>query len=147
MAHAHNELFAEGHRQDWIRPSSRTSVEANTGWLSMRDYHKAVFLISVGTIAANGTFDAQILQATDENGAGVKAITGKQITALGDTDDNADITIELDASELDVDNKFDCILGSVSCGGAAAILCTAVMLRYQPRFKPVDYTNLTEVVE
>jgi hypothetical protein len=140
------ELFTEGHRLSPIYPASRTSVEANTGWVSMRDYHKAVFVVMMGQAAAATTFDAQILQATDVLGAGVKAITGKQITPFDTNDDNSMAVIELDCSELDVTNGFDCILGSISCGGAAAILCDALLMRYQPRFKPVGIDNIDEVV-
>ena len=146
MASPVTEYFTEGHRLSPIRPASRNHVEANTGWQSMRDYHKAAFIVDVGAIGAAGTVDAQIKQATDTLGTGVKAITGKAITALGDTDDNSTCVIELDASELDVDNGFDCILGSISHGGHVAILSSGLLIRYQPRFKPVGTDNLAEVV-
>lgn len=139
-------LFSEDNRLDDIIPASRTSVEANTGWLSMRDYHQAAFIVQAGAIAAAGVVDAQIYQATDDVGTGAKAITGKAITALDDGDDNAIAVIELNASELDVANRFDYILGSISHGGAAACVTSGVMIRLQPRFKPVDDSNLAEVV-
>jgi len=140
------ELFTESHRLSAIVPASRSGVEVNTGWVSMRDYHKAVFIVGTGAIAAAGIVDAQILQATDLFGTGVKVITGKQITPLGGGDDDSMCVIELDASELDVDNGFDCILGSISCGGAAACLTAGLLIRYIPRYAPVGVVNLAEVV-
>jgi hypothetical protein len=139
-------LFTEDNRLDDIIPASRTSVEANTGWLSMRDYHQAAFIIQAGAIAAAGIVSAEILQATDEFGAGSKAISGKAIAALDGTEDNAICVIELNASELDVTNRYDYILGSISHGGAAACVTSGLMIRLQPRFKPVDDSNLAEVV-
>ncbi len=140
------ELFTEGHRLSPIVPASRSAVEANTGFVSMRDYHKAVFIVQTGAIGQNGVVTACIYQATDEFGTGSKVISGKTITALGDTDDNSTCVIELDTSELDVSGGFDCILGSISCGGAVACLTAGLLIRYQPRFKPPGVTNLAEVI-
>jgi hypothetical protein len=140
------QLFTEGHRFSAIYPASRNDAEANTGWVSMRDYHKAVFIIKMGAAAAGAALTGQILQASDEFGTGVKAITGKQITALDGGDDNSMSVIELDASELDIANGFEHIMGSISAGGTVAILCDGLLLRYQPRFSPVGTTNLDEVV-
>ncbi len=140
------ELFTEGHRLDAIHPASRTSDVATFGWKSMRDYHKAVVVIDVGAIGAKGTVDFKLTQATDENGAGAKDITGKAMTALGESDDNNLVAVELDASELDVTNGYDYINGELSLGGAVAILCQALLIRYQSRFKGVDDSNLQEVV-
>ncbi len=147
MAHAATELFSEGHRIDSIHPASRNADVATFGWLSMRDYHKAVAIIDIGAIAANGTVNFKLTQATDDAGTGAKDITGKAITALGDTDDNTVLVVELDSSELDVSNNYDYINGELSLGGHAAILCQAHLIRYQPRFKDVDDSNLGEVVE
>lgn len=146
MASPVTELFTEGHRMDFIHPASRNADVATFGWLSMRDYHKAVVVIDIGAIAANGTVDFKLTQATDDAGAGAKDITGKAITALGDADDNSVVVVELDASELDVSNNYDHINGELSLGGHAAILCQAVCIRYQSRFKAVDASNLAEVV-
>ena len=146
MASPVTELFSEGHRLDWINPASRTSDMATFGWKSMRDYHKAVALVQVGAAAANATIDFKLTQATDDAGTSAKDITGKAITVLGGGDDNVMVVVELDASELDVSNNFDYINGELSVGGAAAVLCSAILIRYQPRFKGVDDSNLEEVV-
>jgi hypothetical protein len=141
------EFFYEGDRLDFIPPVSRLSAVAYTGWVSMRDFHKAVAIYNGGLLAANAVVDMQILQATDGLGAGSKIIADKHIATLGNADDNVACVIELDASELDVDNAFDWINLELSCGGAAACLTSAVLIRYQPRFKPVDSTNLAEIVD
>ena len=140
------ELFTEGHRASWINPASRTSAEATTGWLSMRDYHKFVAFIQCGLNAANATVDFTIYQATDDAGTGAKVVTGKAITTLGNANDNVVAAIELDSSELDVTGNFDWINVQMLVGGAAACLTAALCFRYQPRFKPVGVTNLQEVV-
>lgn len=140
------EYFTEGHRLDAIIPLSRTSAQGTSGWKAMRDYHKAVAILLCGALAANAVVDFTITQCTDDTGVGAKAITGKAIATLDTNDDNAVCAIELDASELDVNGGFDWINVTLNCGGAAACLTAALLIRYQPRFKGVDDTNLTEIV-
>lgn len=140
------QLFTEANRLDQIVPASRTQAEILTSYVSMRDYHKAVAILQVGSIAANGVVNFKLVQATDTNGAGAKDISGKAITALGDTDDNKICAIELDTSELDVANAYDCVAAQINTGGNAAVLCSALLIRYQPRFAEVDASNLEEVV-
>ncbi len=140
------QYFTEGHRLSWLNPASRQNGEYFTGWVSMRDYHKATALLNVGAIAANGVVDALLIQATDTNGTGVKTIGGKSITSLTDVDDNKVVAVELDSSELDVDNGYDCINFQVNIGGHAAVLCQAYLIRHQPRFSTVGTDNLDEVV-
>lgn len=140
------EYFAEGHRLDNIVPQSMNADMKTVGWKSMRDYHKAALIIQAGAIAAGGLVDAKITQATDDAGTSAKDISGKAITTLDGSDDNAICVIELDSSELDVTNKFDWINVELSCGGAVACLVNALLIRYQPRFKEVDHSNLTEHV-
>lgn len=140
-----SELFTEGHRFSGIYPASRAGIQVNSDWVSMRDYHKAVALIIVGAIAANGIVDAWLEQATDTVGAGMKAIVGKAITPLVDADDNSIAVIELDASELDVNGGFDCIRLCMSHTNAACLTCGGI-IRYAPRYAPVGIDNLAEVV-
>lgn len=139
-------LFTENHRLDQIVPASRTSAETHSGWLSMRDYHKFTVILQCGALAANATVDLHIEQATDEVGTSAKDVTGKAITALGGSDDNKMAVIELDTSELDVTNQFDYVDVTLSVGGNAACLTSVLCIRHQPRFLPVDDTNLEEVV-
>ncbi len=140
------EYFSEVNRLDQIVPASRNQAEILTAYVSMRDYHKATAIIQVGSIAANGVVNAKLIQATDTLGAGAKEIAGKAITALGDTDDNKMCVIELDTSELDVANRYDCIALQINTGGNCAILCSGLLVRWLPRFKKVDNTNLEEIV-
>jgi hypothetical protein len=140
------QIFTEGHRIDTIHPASRSDAEATTGWKSMRDFHKAVVIVDVGAIAAGGAVNCKITQATDENGAGAKDVTGKAITVLDGSDDNKVVVIELDASELDANNDYDYINVQLNTGGTVAVLCQATLIRYLPRYAPVDDSNLEEVV-
>lgn len=146
MSHAHNELFTEGHRCTPIYPQTGNDSEFTTGWQSMRDYHRAVVILLLGASAAGAAVDLKITQATNDAGAGAKNVTGKVITTLDGGDDNSMVAIELDTSELDVDGKYDHINVQLNCGGTVNAVVAALLIRFQPRFKPVGDENFDEVV-
>ena len=141
------QLFNEAYRIDSLHPKSRSGEHEELAWYSMRDYHKAHVIVDVGSIAANGTVDVHMHQATDDAGSGSKAISGKALTQLGDTDDNNLYVINMDTSEMDVTNNFDYIAVELDCGGNAACLTNVILLRGQTRFAAVDDSNLGEVIE
>ena len=129
----------------YLHPANRSTAQA-TGWVSLRDYHRAWVVLNVGVIAAGTTLDLSLQQATDTAGTGAKALVpAKSITQLTDSDDNCLVCIELQTSELDENNSFDCI---------RAVLTTAVSTAYsslmvygvEPRFLPVPTTNWQETV-
>jgi hypothetical protein len=140
------QYFTEGHKITAISPASRTEAEATTGWLSMRDYHKAVVIYNGGLNGVAAAVDLKIMQAQDDAGTGAKIVTGKSITTLAAGDDNVICVIELDTSELDVSNNFDWINVVLNVGGNVACLTSAIILRYEPRFQAVDDSNLAEHV-
>lgn len=141
------QMWHDGHALTQIHPESRNAVEVNTGWQSMRDYHKAVFIIQVGAIAAGGLVDAKLMEAQDEFGTGAQDISGKAITTLTGDDDDKMCLIELDTSEMDTADMYDYILASISCGGAVACLTSGLLIRYQPRFAAVGVATIEEIVE
>jgi len=129
-------------------PDSVAPATVNGAWLSMRDFHRAFFMLLVGDIVATGTVDFLLQQATDTAGTGAKAITGKAITQLtqagGDSDDACGI--ELQMEELDVTGGFDCVRWVLTIGTAAAEVGVAVLKGEPSRFKPTVTTAWTEVI-
>lgn len=118
-----------------------------SAYVSLQNYHRAVFVINCGDIAAGGFLDARVLQATTTAGAGAKAISGKAITRLtqagGDGDDI--VAIELQTEELDVTGLFDCVALEMTVG-SAAIEFSYIIYGLEPRYPPTGTTNWQEVV-
>jgi len=118
-----------------------------SGYVSMRDYHRAWLVINVGAMAGGATLDAGILQATDVLGTGAKVIANKFITQLtqvgGDGDDL--VCIELQTEELDVSLNFDAIQFYLTAAGAA-VEVSAILYGCQSRFEAVPVTNWTEII-
>lgn len=133
---------------DKLDPDSYDAAVYDTGFNSLRDYHRAAVVLIVGDMAATATLDMDIEQATTTAGAGIKAITDKSITQLTQAggDSNTTVVVELRTEELDVDNAFDCINAEVTVG-TAAVEFALLILGLEPRYPPVPTTNLEEVVD
>jgi hypothetical protein len=116
----------------------------STAWIHLQNYHRVVGILFCGNVA--GTVDAAFYQATDEHGTGVKAVTGKSITQLGATDDDALCAIELRTEELDVVGGFDWVRLSCESSNVSTVYGAAV-LGVVDRFAPADTTAWTEVVD
>jgi hypothetical protein len=145
----YTERFTEQYQLGAVEyPDSLGAGTTNGTWLSMADAHRAFFLLLVGDIAATGTVDFLLQQATDAAGTGAKAIAGKAITQLtqagGDSDDACGI--ELQAEELDVSGGFDYVRWQLTRANAAAELAVAVFLGEPMRFQPTVVTAWTEII-
>lgn len=146
MSATATQRFTEGNRVDLgLIPLLRGADTYTTDYYSMRDYHRATVLVLLGAIAASGTITVTIQQAKDANGSAVKTLTGKVTTELTDVDDNKIVAIEIDASELDVNNKFDHIRAS-AVTAAGNVTFAVLVIRHQPRYAPVDDSNIDEIV-
>lgn len=133
---------------DKLDPDSYDPAEYNTGCNSLQRYHRAAVVLLVGDMVQGSTLDMDIEQATDTDGTGLKAITGKSITQLtaADLDSNTTVVVEIRTEELDVDNAFDCINAEVTVAGAA-VEFALLILGLEPRYPPVPTTTLEEVVD
>jgi len=123
---------------------------ANAGaWLGMANYDRAMFIILGGDCANIGDqLDASVNQATDNAGAGSKAVAGKAITTVTSVATNQDDLwfIHLDVSELDVDGGYAFIQLVITVSAGDTWYIGAVCQRESRVFEPVPRTNVTEVI-
>jgi hypothetical protein len=145
---SYTENFTEVHQVLAHEPADSQTAEVNSGYVDVGDFHRIVVIISVGDIAATGTFDVLIQQATDTAGTSSKSLSpskaSTQLTqAGGDSDDL--IIFDFPCSELDVTNSFDCVNVRVSPGTAATEF-SMIVLGACPRFPPVSTTLVTEII-
>lgn len=129
-----------------INPQSLAPGAVSTGWVSMATLGSILATLYVGAIAATGTLDAKLEQATDAAGTGAKDITGKAITQLTDADDNKQVQINCRCEELDVANAFTHVRLTVTAAVAASLVAAGVYgfdARYAPQ---ADLSSVDEVV-
>ncbi|MFZ5719208.1 MAG: hypothetical protein ACOY5Y_07040 [Pseudomonadota bacterium] len=130
-----------------VNPQSATTVQTS-GWIDASTFHKFMAIISVGAIAASGTVDAKLEQATASDGTGAKDVTGKAITQLTDagTDDNKQVIINLKQTDLDFANDFQFFRLSITPATAAALI-SGVVLGMDPRYGAASDNDAATVDE
>lgn len=131
-----------------IDPDAYTAATYTSDYANCGLFNKLMAIIEVGTLGSSATIDAKLRQAQDSSGTGVKDITGKAITQLtqAGTDDDKQAIINLDASELDVENGFEYVQISLTVGTATSD-CGAILLGLEPRFGPANDNDLSSVDE
>ena len=128
-----------------INPASY-NAEQNTGYVSVRDYHRVAIVIHAGVLGQN--VDVDIEQATDTAASGAKAFASnsKDITLTATTDNNTVNVIEIRGEEFDVANAFDCLNLEMTPAGASSIF-GAIIYGIVPRYAAVPTTNWDSVTD
>ncbi len=106
----------------------------NSGFVDMRNFYAVLASLNVGVIGAAGTVDAKIEQATDANGAGVKAVPGLAVVQLAKAGgDNRQAGINVRQKDLDKNGGFRFVRMSVTVGGDATFL-SATLTGFDARY-------------
>jgi len=149
MTQAYTQRFTEVHELGAGLFPAVYGISVNTtAWNNMANHQRGVFVLGVGTIAAGGTVDCQLWQATDATGAGAKIIAGKAIVQLGQAvgDSNDSVIIEFRTEEMDVDAKFSYVAAVVTVAGNTAGLAGSFFLGCS-NYAPVATAVWTEIVD
>lgn len=131
-----------------IDPDAYAASTVTTGWIKASDYLSFLAIVMAGDLGASATIDAKIQQATDVSGTGAKDVSGLAITQLtkAGTDDNKQALINIQHSDLDINNGFDFIRLSMTIGTAACD-AGAIVLGFSPRKGPATAKDLATVDE
>ena len=112
-------------------------TNATSGWLSMKNYSRALGYIELGTWDSSDDLDeARFQQASDSSGTGAKDLTTDASGGNYATDNPVDadgnfVIIEIRAEDMDVDNGFDYIRLYCAEGGNTGVdNVTGVVIRY-----------------
>jgi hypothetical protein len=132
-----------------IAPASLTAATYNsTTWVEIDDFQKFAGVYMGGAVAAGGTMDFSLVQATDTAGTGSKAISNCTATQLGASDDDEDIIINCTAADLDLANGFR-FVGLEITTATAATIAGAYLLGVYPYNGPAsdnDNASVTQIV-
>jgi len=111
-----------------VIPAQQAAVGVVTSnFVDMRNFYALFASLNVGVIGAAGTIDAKIEQATDANGANVKAVTGLAIVQIAKAGgDNRQAGINVRQEDLDKNGGFRFVRVSVTVGGAATFLSASL---------------------
>ncbi len=99
----------------------------STGWVDFSRFQALMALVSSGAVTA---VDAKLEQATDETGAGAKDVTGKAVTSFAD--DNSQVAINIQHSDMDMQNDFRFVRLTVTATGLVSASLFGVLAAYGP---------------
>ena len=116
-------------------------ITAASGWVSMKEFVRAMVYIEIGTWDSGDDLDhARFEQATDSSGTSSKELTTDASGGNYDTDNPVDadgdfVIIEIRAEDMDVDGGFDHVRVVVGeDGNTGADNVTALLVRYGSRY-------------
>jgi hypothetical protein len=144
--------FASG-----MKPVDLGTAGAASDYVSLKNYDRAAFVFykAAGVAAEDATLT--LSQATKVDGTGKKNLNfaryaykvGTDLEAVGQfthVNDNADnaitvagatealIVVDVDATELDVNGGFDCVIAELTDPGTTGVLGAGIWLLYNSRF-------------
>jgi hypothetical protein len=124
-----------------IETSDIGGTSANSGYLSMQDYGRAMAYVELGTWDSGDDLDGcQFQQASDSSGTGVKDLTTDASGGNYDTDNPVDadgnfVILEVRAEDLDGDGGFEFIrLLLTEAGNSGTDNVTALVIRYDYKY-------------
>lgn len=129
-------------------PASRTVAATGSTYIDMAGFEVGVVLVDIGAMAANATFDAQVVQATAAAGTGTKSLAGAVLVQLVQTPtdgSNKLYAIEFRTAQLDIANGFHFVHITIT-PATAAVIGGVVLIRHRSRVQPVS-TSLTQQVK
>src|SRR5262245_55413581 len=89
---------------DGINPANNNNATFNSGWIDMRKFQEALFILQLG--AVDIAINAKLQEAKDSGGTGAQDISGKAMTALTGTDDNKQVLFNLKAEECSLNAGY-----------------------------------------
>lgn len=129
-----------------IDPDAAAAGTFTSDWVNMKDFHQLMAIVMAGTIAASGTLDAKLMQATSATGASAKVVStaNAQITQLTTASNDKQQIMTLRADALDVAGGFQYValrMTHATAGGDSA----GLVLGINPRYQPADDVDLASV--
>jgi len=131
-----------------IDPDVTVASTVTSDWCDMSQFAQLMAIVMAGTLGSSATLDAKLEQASDGSGTGAKDITGKAITQLtdGGTDSDKQAIINVNASELDVANRFTHVRLSMTVATATSDVA-GIVLGLRPAVAPASDNDLASVDE
>jgi len=121
-----------------------TTGTANTDYVDMKLWRKAMFIINAGDVAASATVNFKLREATSSTGAGVTDLTGYAITQLTSGGTDTQIIVNLDESALSAGFRY--VTGLLTIAGGLVDV-GVVVLGFDGRYGPASNNDLSTVAE
>jgi hypothetical protein len=126
-----------------IDPVGQSAGTVTTGGVDMSKFHRAIFVVMVGSVGAAGTVDAKLQTSPVSNfGSGVADVVGSNITQV--TAGNKVVTLEMRADQVPAGARYVRLSVTV---GANAVLIAALAVGGEAAEKPGSANDVTSVAQ
>ena len=130
-----------------LDPQTVANSETFTDWVDVSEFKKILATLSLGDMA-NETIDFAMYQATDGSGTGSKALrAATQLAADASANDNTQVCIEVDNTDLDDAGGFTHVRCGVVTGGATGGPVSVLVQGGHAYNGPASGQNLASVQE
>ena len=129
--------------------ATSSTTAAWTDAINMKSFHKALFLISVGTLSNTDIIDFTVY-SDEASATGGMTTTVKAITQLTAADDNKQAIVEVDMEDVAFNHDFlrgKLVVSVNTAGNTASAPVSVIALAGPPRFGPASNNDLSSVDE
>lgn len=130
-----------------IDPDVTAASTVLSGAVDMASYSRVMVIGQAGTLGASATLDLKVTQATTAAGT-YKDVTGAAITQLTQAspdDSDQQVIINVDQTDLDIDNDYRYIKASLTI--ATATSDAAAIVLGLPKRRPASGSDAASVAE
>lgn len=144
---AYTERFTEVHQHVTVLyPDNRAIGVYNSDWGNSGGHHRWVVELYVGVIAAGGSVDLVLQEATDDDGTDAANIAGKAITQLTQAGGDGDDTVIIEVRSEELTPGYSYVRAVLTIAGNTAYTCLSAK-GVVARYTPVPTGGVTEIVD
>ena len=127
-----------------IDPQLLNNAALTSDWVSLKYFAQVMFVVNFGAMDIVG--DVKIQSADDNSGTNATDISGLSVTQLTATDDNKQVILSVDQSEVNSGDTHVAVV--VTAGdGAAGDYVSAVCLGFNSEYQPAYDYDVASVLE
>ncbi len=125
-----------------INPQTLNNSNATTGGIDMSLFHRAFFVVEVGSVTGGGSITAQLVESNNANLSSPSNLAGSNVSLTGLTTSNKQYTFEVRADQM---SKRYLGLKLTETGSQNVVVC-AVAYGDECNHKPGKANNDSSVV-
>lgn len=129
-----------------IDPQLLDNAALTSDWVSLKDFAQVMFIVNLG--ATDITTDVKVQSADDGSGTNNTDVSGLAVTQLTDTDDNKQVILSIDQSEVNAGDTHVAVVvtaGDGTLGSNVSAVCLGFNSEYLPA-SDYDVASVAEIV-
>jgi len=127
-----------------IDPQLVDDAAVTSDWVSLQAFAQVMFVVNVG--ATDITVDIKVQSADDSSGTNNTDIASLAATQIADDEDNGQIILSVDQSEVNAGDTHVAVVVTVGDGSTGAYV-SAVCLGFNSEYLPASNYDVASVAE